>query len=68
MTFKNNKIYDVLKWLALVAFDSVGVAYKALAGVWGLPYGDEIQMTCTIVSVLIGALIGISGASYKGGK
>lgn len=65
MVFKNNKIYDVLKWLALVALDAVGVAYNALSGVWGLPYGQEIQTTCVILSVLIGTLIGVSGARYQ---
>lgn len=65
MVFKNNKIYDVLKWLALVALDAVGIAYNALSGVWGLPYGQEIQTTCVILSVLIGTLIGVSGARYQ---
>lgn len=60
MIFKNSKIYDFLKWLALVALDAIGVAYEALAGVWSLPYGSEVAKTCTIISVLIGALIGIS--------
>ena len=65
MIFRNSKIYDGLKWLALVALDAVGVAYNALSGVWHLPYGQEIQTTCVILSVLIGTLIGVSGARYQ---
>lgn len=64
----NNKLYDVLKWLALVALDAVGIFYKTIATIWALPFGDEILSTCAAISVLVGALIGISSAKYnKGG-
>ena len=65
MIFKNSKLYDVLKWIALVALDALGIAYESLAQVWNLPFGDEVMKTCTIVSVLIGALIGVSSHKYK---
>lgn len=65
MKFKNNKIYDILKYVSLVGLDAVGVAYNQLADVWKLPYGNEIQTTCTIISVLIGALIGVSSYKYN---
>lgn len=61
----SNKVYDVLKWLALVAFDAVGYFYQEIADVWALPYGDEVLKTCVAISILIGALIGISSAQYK---
>lgn len=64
MIFKNNKVYEVLKWLALVVFDAVGVAYQSLAGIWGLPYGDEVFKTCVVASVFLGALIGVSSNKY----
>lgn len=60
----SNKVYDILKWISLVALDAIGVAYNQLADVWKLPYGNEIQTTCTIISVLIGALIGVSSIKY----
>lgn len=60
----SNKLYDVLKWISLVALDAVGVAYNQLAEVWNFPYGNEIQTTCTILSVFIGALIGVSSIQY----
>lgn len=64
----NNKIYDTLKWLALVALDAVGVFYRTLCLIWGFPYGDEVLATCSAVSVLIGALIGVSGVIYQNKK
>lgn len=65
MLFKNSKLYDALKWIALVALDAFGMAYESLAEVWNLPLGDEIMKTCTIVSVLIGTLIGVSSYKYN---
>lgn len=60
----NDKIYDVLKWIALICIDAVATFYVAMAGIWGWPYGDEVAKTATAVSFLIGSLIGISTASY----
>jgi multisubunit Na+/H+ antiporter MnhF subunit len=60
-----NKVYDVLKWIALVALDAIGVFYQALAMIWGLPFGDEVLATCASVSLLLGTLIGISSNKYN---
>ena len=59
-----DKVYDVLKWIALIALDAIGVCYKTLALIWGWPYGEEVLATCAAFSVLIGALIGVSTAGY----
>lgn len=65
----SNKLYDILKWVALVALDAIGIAYEGLSLVWGLPFGDQVHTTCTILSVLLGTLIGVSSVAYKkGGK
>jgi hypothetical protein len=65
MIFKNSKLYDALKWVALVALDALGLAYESLSQVWNLPFGDEVAKTCTILSVLIGTLIGVSSYKYN---
>jgi hypothetical protein len=61
----SNKLYDILKWVALVALDAIGYFYQEIAGVWSLPFGDEVLKTCVALSILIGALIGVSSAQYK---
>lgn len=61
----SNKVYDVLKWIALVALDAIGLFYSTISGIWGLPFGDEVLATCAALSLLIGALIGVSSANYK---
>ena len=61
----SNKVYDVLKWIALVALDALGLFCKTIAAIWGLPLGDELLATCTALSLFLGALIGVSSAQHK---
>lgn len=65
----DNKVYDILKWVALVVLPAIATLYTALAGVWGLPFAEEIPATITAVDLFIGALLGVSTAKYnKEGK
>lgn len=64
----SNKLYDVLKWVALVALDAVGLFYQTLSAIWGLPFGDEVLATCVAISVCLGTLLQISSSKYKGDK
>lgn len=65
MLFKNSKLYDALKWVALVGLNALGVAYESLSQVWNLPFGDKVAKTCSILALLIGTLIGISSYKYN---
>lgn len=65
----NNKVYDVLKWVALILIPAVGALYFGLAQIWGFPYGEEIVGTLTLIDTFLGALLGISTVQYnKGGN
>jgi hypothetical protein len=61
----SNKAYDTLKWIAQVALPAVGTLYAALAGIWGLPYGEEIVGTILAVDTALGVLLGISTSKYN---
>lgn len=61
----SNKMYDVLKWIAMVLLPAVATLYFALAGIWGFPYGEEIVGTITAVDTLLGTLLGISSVKYN---
>ena len=61
----SNKLYDVLKWIAMVFLPAIATLYFALAGIWGFPYGEEIVGTITAVDTCLGVLLGISSAQYK---
>ena len=60
-----NKAYDVLKFIALIVLPAVGTLYFALAGIWGLPYGEQIVGTITAIDTFLGALLGLSTAQYR---
>lgn len=61
----NNKLYDVLKWIAQYLLPALGTLYFALASIWGLPYGEEIVGTITAIDAFLGVVLGISSANYK---
>ena len=68
MIFKNSKIYDILKWIVLVALPALATFYFGLSKIWGLPYGAEIPATLNLVAALLGAFIGISSIKYSKNK
>ena len=61
----SDKVYNILKWIALIALDALGLFYSTLSVIWELPYGDEVLKTCAAISLLIGTLIGISNVQYN---
>lgn len=61
----SNKVYDVLKWIAMYLLPALGTLYFTIAGIWGFPYGEEIVGTITAVDTFLGILLGISSAQYK---
>lgn len=60
-----DKMYNIMKWIAMVVLPSVGTLYFALAGIWGFPYGEEVVGTITAIDAFLGALLGISTVNYK---
>lgn len=61
----SNKTYDSLKWIAQIALPALGTLYFGLAQIWGLPYGEEIVGTITVVDAFLGALLKISTEQYN---
>ena len=61
----SNKIYDILKWIALIVLPALGTFYFALSGIWGLAYGEQIVGTIMAVDTLLGTILGISNINYK---
>ena len=61
----NNKVYDILKWVATLLLPALGTLYFALAGIWGFPYGEQIVGTITAVDTFLGVILGISSAQYN---
>jgi hypothetical protein len=64
----SNKLYDILKYIAQIVLPAIGTLYFALAGIWGLPYGEEIVGTLTAVDTFLGAILMLSAANYNKNK
>ena len=60
-----NKLYDFLKWFAIVGLHALGVAYGQLADIWGLPYGQAIPETLDIIGVVLGAFLAWESYQYN---
>lgn len=63
----NNKVYDVLKYIATIVLPALATFYFALSQIWGLPYGEEVVGTISAITVLLGSLLGISNYQYRKG-
>ena len=61
----SNKLYNVLKWIAMLFLPALGTLYFALAGIWGLPYGEQIVGTITAIDTFLGVILGISTTQYN---
>lgn len=59
-----NKVYDTLKWIALVGLPAITTLYLTLATIWGFPYAEAIGATMSAVDVFLGAVLGISSINY----
>jgi hypothetical protein len=61
----SNKAYNIIKWIVVIVLPALGTLYFALAGIWGLPYGEEIVGTITAIDTFLGAVMMISTAQYN---
>lgn len=59
-----NKLYDILnkiqRWLP-----ALGVFYLALAKIWGIPLGDQVNATVMALATLLASTLEISTAQYN---
>lgn len=64
----SNKVYDNLKWIAMIALPAIATLYLTLAGIWGLPYGEQVVATIMAFDTCLGTFLGISSHQYKKNK
>lgn len=60
----SNSTYDKLKFIAQVVLPAAGTLYAALAGIWGLPYAEQIVGTIVAVDTFLGVVLKISTYQY----
>ena len=60
----SNKVYDVLEWIAQYLLPAFCTLYFALSTIWGFPYGEQVVVTITAIDAFLGAILGLSSATY----
>lgn len=61
----SDKVYDVLKFIAQIVLPALATFYLTLAGIWSLPYGEEISGTIMAIDTLLGACLMLSSKNYN---
>lgn len=61
----NNKVYDVLKFIAQIILPALATLYFGLAQIWNLPYAEAIVGTISVVDAFLGTILGISTYNYN---
>lgn len=60
----SSKVYDVLKYIALIVLPALATLYAGLAEIWSLPFAKAIPMTIMAVDTFLGALLKLSSDKY----
>lgn len=60
----NNKTYDTIKLISLVAVPLVAFI-SALMTIWNVPHGEQITATLTAIDTLLGAIVVIVAKEYN---
>ena len=55
----DGKLYRILKWIAQYFLPALGTLYFALAGIWGLPYGEQVVGTITALDTFLNVVLGV---------
>ena len=63
--FLPNNVYQILKWLGLIACPALATFVGVVGPVWGMPYVEATVTTINALGLLIGALIGASAITAK---
>lgn len=65
MIFKNSKIYDALKYFALIFIPAFVVLLNTIGQIWNLDNIPQITATIAAIGVFLGALLQISSNKYN---
>lgn len=64
-TILPDKVYNVLKWVVIIALPAVATLWFTLGKIWGFPYLAEVEGTIVAIDAFLGCLLGISTIQYS---
>lgn len=56
----SNKVYDILKVIAIVILPLISATYVALSKIWGFGFGTEIDQTIQIIIAALNTILGVA--------
>lgn len=60
----SDKTYDLCKLIGTIVLPALAVFYTSLAGIWGLPFAEQVPKTIMAVDLLFNTCLGFSTANY----
>lgn len=60
----SNKAYDILRIVGGIVLPALATLYGTLAGIWKLPYGEQIVATIAAIALFINTCLKISSNKY----
>lgn len=64
----DNRTYDILKYVALIALPAIQVFWLTIGKIWNIGYTVEIGATIGAVALLLGTLLGVSTRNWLAEK
>lgn len=61
----DNKVYDVLKYIATIALPALITLYGVIGATLSLPHTQEIVTIAIAVDTCLGTMLGISSYNYN---
>ena len=61
----SDKVYDILKYVALIGIPAVLTFYGVVGATLSIPYTQEVLTIGAAFDTMLGTLLGISNANFK---
>lgn len=65
MIFKNEKVYDIIKWVCLTVVPALNILISTLCALYGWTWGNVVIGTIDAIAVFVGTILGIGSVKYK---
>ena len=65
MIFKNDKVYNILKWVCLTVVPALNNLIATLCSIYGWTWGNIVIGTIDAVAVFVGFILGFGAIKYQ---
>lgn len=60
----NNKVYDILKWIAIVFYPAMVVCVISILTALGYPNVETVAIILGAIETFLGSILGVSSVKY----